>query len=60
MLGTTWNQDLSLTLSYAHEFYKKASLHLQQSNLGNAGKGNLTGHIRSHVDFIGLQINYKI
>ncbi len=61
-LGATyaWNQDLSFSLSYSHEFFQKASINLKESNIGNAGKGNLKGHIRTQVNFIGLQINYKI
>jgi len=61
-MGATyaWNQDLSLSLSYSHEFFQKAPINLKQANIGNAGKGDLKGNIRTQVNFIGLQINYKI
>ncbi len=53
------NKALSMSLSYGHEFFRKVRINLRQGNLGNAGKGNLIGHIREHVDLISLQVNYQ-
>ncbi len=61
-LGATYifNEECHFSFSYVHEFFRKAGVNLKNSNIGNAGKGNLKGHLRTHVDYIGLQINYKI
>ena len=60
-IGATysWNKRLSTSVSYGHEFIRKARVNLLQANPGNADKGNLTGHIRQHVDLVSLQINYQ-
>jgi long-chain fatty acid transport protein len=61
-LGATYtpNCDWSFSLSYCHEFFRRGRVNLKNSNLGNAGKGDLKGNLRTHVDFVGLQVNYKI
>lgn len=60
-LGVTysWDERLSTSLSYGHEFFKKQRINLREANPGNAGKGNLTGHIKENINLVSLQVNYQ-
>lgn len=55
-LGATYNmgKNLALSLSYGHEFFQKGKI-----GLVDATKGNLTGHMKNHVDLVSVQFNYK-
>jgi long-chain fatty acid transport protein len=51
---------VSMTLGIGEEIFKKAPINLKNANPGNAGKGNLKGRIREHVELVTLQFNVKI
>lgn len=54
--GATYTcKKLDVTLSYGHEFVKKAKI-----NLALPTKGTLIGRIKSHIDLVSLQLNYKM
>lgn len=55
----SWDEMLSTSLSYGHEFFRKQQINLQDANSGNAGKGNLNGQIREHINLVSLQVNYQ-
>lgn len=42
------------SLSYGHEFFKKATI-----NQAQAGKAPINGKMKEHVDLVSFQINYK-
>lgn len=55
-LGSTYTyNNMDVTLSYGHEFVKKARI-----NLAIPQRGTLVGRIRSHIDLVSLQFNYKM
>ena len=54
-----WDKNLSTSLSYGHEFFRKSRINLLNTNLGNAGKGNLNGRIPNHINLVSLQVNYQ-
>lgn len=54
--GTTYTyKKFSTTLSYGHEFFKKARI-----NLNLPASGTLVGTTKTHIDIVSLQFNMKI
>lgn len=65
-VGATYNMasNLSLTLSYGHEFFKDGKVNLSQGSVppgsvSTFNKGDLVGKIKNRLDFVSAQFNYR-
>jgi long-chain fatty acid transport protein len=55
--GATYTRGkLSATLAYGHEFFKKARINLSDFA---QHKGTLKGRVKTHIDLVSLQFNYR-
>lgn len=65
-IGATYNvaSNMSLTLSYGHEFFEKGKINLLQgpataANAITFNKGDLVGKVRNRLDLVSAQFNYR-
>lgn len=59
--GTYTRGKWSTTLTYGHEFFKKGRVEqgIVLPSGENSNRSSLNGHMKSHIDLVSLQLNYR-